>query len=142
MSLNEHSPSQKKNSKNNENFNNFESSGIQIIEETVSKTFNEKPGRLMHYKEKGKNKIKKDIHKKLNSSNEIEIVQEQKIVKIKHLINNEFIDTYDPMIQDNKAHPKLKFFIDNESVSESDKDLSSASLSSEEQENNDEEIKK
>ena len=39
------------------------------------------------------------------------------------------------MIQD-KSIPKLNFFIDNESVSESDKNLSSASLSSESNENN------
>ena len=133
MNSNEHSPTQKKISINNENYNNYDTSGIQIIEESNTNNSNEK---TVHHKEKGKKQIKKNILKKIN--NEIEIVQEQKIVKIKELINDEYINSYDPIMQDNTVFPKLSFFVDNESVSESDKDLSSASLSSEEMENNNE----
>ena len=85
-----------------------------------------------------KNNVKEfqEMEKKpQNKKNDIEIVQEKKIVKVKALIDEEFIDNYDPIIQDN-SNPKLKFFIDTESVSESDKDLSSASLSNESMEDN------
>ena len=131
MILNEHSPIQKKISLNNENSNNLESSGIQIIEDSNTNNSNEKP---THHKEKGKKPIKKHIYKKIN--NDIQIIQEQKIVKVKNLINDEYINNYDPILQDNTVYPKLKFFVDNESASESDRELSSASLSSEEMDNN------
>ena len=137
MNFNEHSPAQKKISINNENSNNYDSSGIQIIEESNTNNSNEK---TINHKEKGKKQIKKQILKKI--SNDIEIVQEQKIVKIKDLINDDYINSYDPIMQDNTVFPKLRFFVDNESVSESDIDLSSASLSSEEMENNNETKKK
>ena len=127
MNLPIHSPSQKKISTNNENSNNLESSGIKIVEESTIKS----PS-LKNYRNKEKEK-KNALLKKY--SNDIEIVQETKIVKVKNLIDSEFMDGYNPQIQDNTMHPKLKFFIDTESVSESDKDLSSASLSNDSLEN-------
>ena len=127
MSLPIHSPVQKKISQNNDNSNNLESSGIKIVEESTIK----KPSvKNYHNKEKEK---KNSLQKKY--SNDIEIVQETKIVKVKSLIDSEFIDGYNPQIQDNTMYPKLKFFIDTESISESDKDLSSASLSNDSSEN-------
>ena len=114
----------------NENSINNESSEIKIVEETIVKNLD---GKKYHHKEKEKKKNKKDYNKKIN--NDIEIVQEKKIVKVKNLINDEYLHNYDPMIQE-RSIPKLKFFIDYESMSESDKDLSSASLSSESMENN------
>ena len=127
MNLPIHSPSQKKISTNNENSNNLESSGIKIVEESTIKS----PS-LKNYRNKEKEK-KNALLKKY--SNDIEIVQETKIVKVKSLIDSEFIDGYNPQIQDNTMYPKLKFFIDTESISESDKDLSSASLSNDSSEN-------
>ena len=127
MSLPIHSPVQKKISLGNDNSNNNESSGIKIVDEQTTKSSN---GKNYHNKEKEK---KNAILKKIN--NDIEIVQETKIVKVKNLMDDDFINEYDPKIQDNNINPKLKFFIDIESVSESDKDLSSASLSNDSFEN-------
>ena len=128
--ISEQSSTHKKNVFNNENSINNDSSDIKIVEETIIKNPN---GKNYQQKEKEKKKTKKDNVKKMK--NDIEIVQEKKIVKVKALIDEEFIDNYDPIIQDN-SNPKLKFFIDTESVSESDKDLSSASLSNESMEDN------
>ena len=128
--ISEQSSIHKKNIFNNENSINNDSSDIKIVEETIIKNPN---GKNYQQKEKEKKKTKKDNVKKMK--NDIEIVQEKKIVKVKALIDEEFIDNYDPIIQDN-SNPKLKFFIDTESVSESDKDLSSASLSNESMEDN------
>ena len=127
MSLPIHSPVQKKISLGNDNSNNYESSGTKIVDEQTPKTSN---GKNYHNKEKEK---KNAILKKTNT--DIEIVQEAKIVKVKNLMDDDFFNDYDPKIQDNNINPKLKFFIDNESVSESDKDLSSASLSNDSFEN-------
>ena len=127
MSLPIHSPVQKKISLGNDNSNNYESSGTKIVDEQTTKTSN---GKNYHNKEKEK---KNAILKKTNT--DIEIVQEAKIVKVKNLMDDDFFNDYDPKIQDNNINPKLKFFIDNESVSESDKDLSSASLSNDSFEN-------
>ena len=130
MNNSEQITNHKKISLNNENSINNESSEIKIVEETtVPKILNEKSHR------KGKEKLKNSILKKIN---DIEILQEEKIVKAKTFIDNEYINNYDPMMQDHTICPKLKFYIDNESVSESDKDLSSASLSSESKDNNEE----
>ena len=127
MSLPIHSPVQKKISLGNDNSNNYESSGTKIADEQTTKTSN---GKNYHNKEKEK---KNAILKKTNT--DIEIVQEAKIEKVKNLMDDDFFNDYDPKIQDNNINPKLKFFIDNESVSESDKDLSSASLSNDSFEN-------
>lgn len=129
MLISEQSQTQKKISLNNENSINNESSEIKIVEETTVKNSN---GKGYHLKEKDKSSKKSTVKK---ISNDIEIVQEKKIVKVKDLIDDDFINNYDPMIQDNSI-PKLNFFIDNESVSDSDKDLSSASISDESMENN------
>ena len=125
MSLPVHSPVQKKISLSGENSNNFETSGIRIVEEQSTKN----PSvRGYHNKEKEK---RNSLSKKF--SDDLETVKEtKKIVKVKNLIDAEFIDGYNPQIQDNTIHPKLKFFVDTESVSESDRDLSSASFSSSE----------
>ena len=128
--ISEQSSTHKKNVFNNENSINNDSSDIKIVEETIIKNPN---GKNYQQKEKEKKKTKKDNVKKMK--NDIEIVQEKKIVKVKALFDDEFIDNYDPIIQDN-SNPKLKFFIDTESVSESNKDLSSASLSNESMEDN------
>ena len=133
MSFSEQASNQKKITLNNENSINNESSEIKIVEETtLPKTSNDK-----YRRNKAKDKIKNAIMKKTN--NEVEIVQEKNIVKAKTFIDNEYINNYDPMMQDHNTYPKLKFFIDTESVSETDKDLSSASLSSESKDNNEEE---
>ena len=136
MIISEHSPTQKKiiTNNNNENSINNESSEIKIVEESTVKNTD---GKGYHHKEKDKNSKKSNV-KKIN--NDIEIVQEKKIVKVKTLIDDDFINEYDPMIQDN-SNPKLNFFIDNDSVSDSDRDLSSASLSNESMENNKEDNK-
>ena len=128
--ISEQSSLHKKMAYNNENSINNDSSEIKIVEETIIKNPN---GKAYHHKEKEKKKTKKDNAKKTNK--DIEIVQEKKIVKVKTLIDDDFIHNYDPMIQDSSI-PKLKFYIDYESMSESDKDLSSASLSSDSMENN------
>ena len=72
--------------------------------------------------------------KKIN--NDIEIFSEKKIVKVKNLINEEYINEYNPNIQNNNINNKLKFFVDTQSVSDSDRDLSSASLSRDSLNNN------
>ena len=120
--------SKKKISSNDENINNNEDSIINIIdEEEIIKNSKEKQVHY-HHKEKTKNL------KKIN--NDIEIISEKKIVKVKNLINDEYINEYNPNIQNNDINPKLKFFIDTESVSDSDRDLSSASLSRDSLNNN------
>ena len=95
--------------------------------------------KALHMKEKEKSKIKNAILKKLN--NEIEIVEEIKNVKVKDLIDNKFIKEYDPEMQDNDKYPKLNFFIDCGSCSESEQDLSSASISQDSTENKNENSK-
>ena len=85
--------------------------------------------RYSNQREKEKSKIKNAILKKLN--NDVEIVEETKITKVKDLMDNKFINEYDPEIQDNTKNPQLKFYIDCESCSESEQDLSSASISDE-----------
>ena len=107
--------SQKKISLNDKNINNLEDSFIKIIEDEISKNSKE---RQVHQKKN---------MKKIN--NDIEIISEKKIVKVKNLINEEYINEYNPNIQNNNINPKLKFFVDTQSVSDSDRDLSSASLS-------------
>ncbi len=88
----------------------------------------------VHTKEKEKTKIKNAILKKIN--NDVEIVEEKKAVKVKDFIDNKYINEYKPEMQDNITNPKLKFFIDCESCSESEQDLSSASISNESIDNN------
>ena len=55
---------------------------------------------------------------------------------MKDLIDKKYINEYQPEMQDNIKNPKLKFFIDCESCSESEQDLSSASISNESMDNN------
>ena len=62
-------------------------------------------------------------------------MEEKKTVKVKDLIDNKCINEYDPEMQDNIKNPKLKFFIDCGSCSESEQDLSSASISNESMDN-------
>ena len=124
--------SKKQKSDNNENTNINESSDIQIVEEDRNKNPKTKS---MPRNGNEKARLKKNNAHKLNSE-KLEIVQEEKSVKIKNIIDEEYMNRYDPQIQDNALNPKLKFFIDNESISESDKNLSSASLSSDSEENN------
>ena len=100
-------------------------STLKIIENPTTKTSNEKP---YHHKEK--DKLKNTQLKKANNENDD--IKEKKIVKVRNLIDDEFINDYNPEIQNNEINPKLNFFVDCESVSESDKDLSSASLSKDE----------
>ena len=52
-----------------------------------------------------------------------------KSIKIRELYDDNYLNDYDPDIQNNNLYPKLNFYISCQSVSESDKDLSSASLS-------------
>ena len=52
-----------------------------------------------------------------------------KSIKVRELYDDNYLNDYDPDIQNNNLYPKLNFYISCESVSESDKDLSSASLS-------------
>ena len=121
MSIQEHNFQQKKFSINNENSNNLENSEIKINEGQISKS--PKDNNQSHHKEK----IKNNFLKKIN--NEAEAISETKVVKVKDLIDDEYINDYNPIIQNNNINPKLQFFVDCESVSESDKDLSSGSLS-------------
>ena len=125
MNIQESNDSQKKISSNNENIINMDDSTLKVIEDPTTKTPNEKP---YHYKEK--DKIKNILPKKANNENDD--IKEKKIVKVRNLIDDEFINDYNPEIQNNEINPKLNFFVDCESVSESDKDLSSASLSKDE----------
>ena len=122
MSIQESNDSQKKISLNNENNNNMVDSTIKIIEDPSSKTINEKS---YHHKEK--DKLKGAPLKKTNNDNDD--LKEKNIVKVKDLIDDEYINDYNPEIQNHVINPKLNFFVDCESVSDSDKDLSSASLS-------------
>ena len=119
MSIHDHNFKQKNFSINNENSNNFEYSGIKIIEAQITKRTNENKS---HDKKKIKNKF-------LKKENNIDTISDKKIIKVKDLIDDEYINNYNPIIQNNNINPKLQFFIDYESVSESDKDLSSASIS-------------
>ena len=127
MNIQESNDSQKKISLNNENNNNMMDSTIKVVEDQTSKTSNEKP---YHHKEK--DKIKNNLIKKANNENDS--IKEKNIVKVRSLIDDEFINDYNPEIQNNVINPKLDFFVNCESVSESDKDLSSASLSKDEDE--------
>ena len=86
---------------------------------------------------KPKNKIKKRRFinpsiKKVNKNNK----QENKcdLLKpelLKKFIDDVYIKDYTPDIQNHTLYPKLEFYIDCNSVSESDKELSSASFSEE-----------
>ena len=126
MTSKEHT-SQIKESKNKENIINLGDSDSKKSEDTKHKNPSIK---AMQMKEKEKSKIKNAIFKKLNA-NDVEIVEETKITKVKDLMDNKFINEYDPEIQDNTKNPQLKFYIDCESCSESEQDLSSASISDE-----------
>ena len=132
MNIQESNDSQKKTSFNNENNNNNMDPTLKGIEDPTTKAPNEKP-----YLHKEKDKLKNTQLKKVNNENDV--IKEKKIVKVRDLIDDEFINDYNPEMQNNAINPKLNFFVDCESVSESDKDLSSASLSKDEE---DEEQKK
>ena len=127
MNIQESNDSQKKISLNNENNNNMMDSTIKVVEDQTAKPSTEKP---YHHKEK--DKIKNNLLKKANNENDS--IKEKNIVKVRSLIDDEFINDYNPEIQNNVINPKLDFFVNCESVSESDKDLSSASLSKDEDE--------
>ena len=122
---------QDKEPKNKENLINLGESDSKKLEETKHRSPSVK---AMHAKEKEKSKIKNAILKKIN--NDVEIVEEKKAVKVKDFIDNKYINEYQPEMQDNITNPKLKFFIDCESCSESEQDLSSASISNESIDNN------
>ena len=122
---------QDKEHKNKENLINLGESDSKKLEETKHRSPSAK---AMHAKEKEKSKIKNAILKKIN--NDVEIVEEKKAVKVKDFIDNKYINEYQPEMQDNTKNPKLKFFIDCESCSESEQDLSSASISNESMDNN------
>ena len=126
MNIQESNDSQKKIAVNNENNINMVDSTLKLIEDSTTKTPNEKP---YHHKEK--DKIKNTLPKKANNENDI--IKEKKIVKVRNLIDDEYINDYNPEMQNNVINPKLNFFVDCESVSESDKELSSASLSKDEE---------
>ena len=81
--ISEQSSTHKKNVFNNENSINNDSSDIKIVEETIIKNPN---GKNYQQKEKEKKKTKKDNVKKMK--NDIEIVQEKKIVKVKSLVDD------------------------------------------------------
>ena len=122
---------QEKDSKNKENLINLSESDSKKLDEGKHRSSSSKVG---HQKEKEKTKIKNAILKKLN--NDVEIIEEKKAVKVKDLMDNKYINEYDPEIQDNIKNPKINFFIDCESCSESEQDLSSASISNESMDNN------
>ena len=119
---------QEKDSKNKENLINLSESDSKKLDEGKHRSSSS------HQKEKEKTKIKNAILKKLN--NDVEIIEEKKTVKVKDLMDNKYINEYDPEIQDNIKNPKINFFIDCESCSESEQDLSSASISNESMDNN------
>ena len=82
-----------------------------------------------------KNKIKrrrfinpsvKKLEKNKKQENKCE---DLKFELVKKFIDDVYIKDYTPDIQNHKLYPKLDFYIDCNSVSESDKELSSASLS-------------
>ena len=132
MTSKEHASTHNKESKNKENVINLGDSDSKKIEEKEVK--HRSPSlKAMQMKEKEKSKIKNAILKKI--SNDVEIVEETKNVKVKDLMDNKFINDYDPEMQDNVKYPKLNFFINYESCSESEQDLSSASISQESTEN-------
>ena len=126
MTSKEHISINNKESKNKENVINLADSDSKKIEDIKHRNSSMKN---KQEKEKEKSRIKTSIIKKLN--NEIEIVEETKNYKVKDLMDNNFINEYDPEMQDNVKYPKLKFFIDCGSCSESEQDLSSASISEE-----------
>ena len=130
MTSKEHTTIHNKEPKNKENVINLGDSDSKKVEENKHRSPSLKATQI---KEKEKSRLKNSFLKKLN--NEVEIVEEMKNVKVKDLIDNKFINEYDPEIQDNKKYPKLNFFIDCESCSESEQDLSSASISEESTEN-------
>ena len=122
---------QEKDSKSKENLINLSESDSKKLDEGKHLSSSSKVG---NPKEKEKTKIKNAILKKLN--NDVEIIEEKKTVKVKDLMDNKYINEYDPEIQDNIKNPKINFFIDCESCSESEQDLSSASISNESMDNN------
>ena len=122
---------QEKEPKNKENMINLGESDSKKLDESKHRSPSINGN---HAKEKEKTKIKNAILKKIN--NDVEIVEEKKTVKVKDLIDNKYINEYQPEMQDNIKNPKLKFFIDCESCSESEQDLSSASISNESMDNN------
>ena len=111
------SQTEKKNTTNNENKINS-----QIEKSNISdgRSFLDKYPNL---KEKEKNLILK----KINSG--IEIIPERNNLKVKELIDEEFLGEYDPQIQNNTKNPKLNFYIRCNSMSESDMEYSSESIS-------------
>ena len=118
MNIQEKNNSQRKINLGKDNNNHIMDLAFKIIEEEANKMTTEK---IYHSKEK--EKIKNSLLKKSK------IKKEKKTIKVRNLIDDEFIHEYNPEMQNNIINPKLNFFIDCESVSESDKDLSSASLS-------------
>ena len=122
---------QEKDSKSKENLINLSESDSKKLDEGKHRSSSSKVG---NPKEKEKTKIKNAILKKIN--NDVEIIEEKKTVKVKDLMDNKYINEYDPEIQDNIKNPKINFFIDCESCSESEQDLSSASISNESMDNN------
>ena len=130
MTSKEHISINNKESNNKENVINLADSDSKKIEDIKHRNSSMKN---KQEKEKEKSRIKTSIIKKLN--NEIEIVEETKNYKVKDLMDNNFINEYDPEMQDNVKYPKLNFFIDCGSCSESEQDLSSPSISEESAEN-------
>ena len=122
--------SHNKEPKNKENVINLGDSDSKRLEDIKHRSPSKKAIQII---EKEKSRIKNAILKKLNS--DIEIVEETKNVKVKDLMDNKFINEYDPEMQDNIKYPKMNFFIDCGSCSESEQDLSSASISQESTEN-------
>ena len=74
-------------------------------------------------------KIINKIEKATNINNDIN--ENTKSIKVSEFIDDDYINDYDPEIQNHNLYPKLNFFVSCQSVSESDQDLSSASLSDE-----------
>ena len=96
MTSKEHISINNKESKNKENVINLADSDSKKIEDIKHRNSSMKN---KQEKEKEKSRIKTSIIKKLN--NEIEIVEETKNYKVKDLMDNNFINEYDPEMQDN-----------------------------------------
>ena len=127
MSIQESNNSQRKINLGKDNNNNLMDLAFKIIEEEANKMTTEK---IYHSKEK--DKMKNSLLKKSKVAKE-----KKRMIKVRNLMDDEFMHDYNPEMQNNIINPKLHFFIDCESVSESDKDLSSASLSKDEEDQKD-----
>ena len=98
MTSKEHVTIHNKEQKNKENMINLGDSDSKKVEEKENK--HRSPSlKAMQMKEKEKSRIKNAILKKIN--NEVEIVEETKNVKVKDLMDNKFLNGYDPEMQDN-----------------------------------------